>query len=967
MSLIFPYILFTCFFMALYLSVKSYQKDKLKYLENRLFSLLCFFSALWSFGFWGVNIQTEPENAYIFRAIGMIGVFTYLIIAQLLICVLGRVKKFNYILIAIVSVIGYTICFFIVQKDQVIYRMSEIGMTYRFNKGFWNTAYILYCICIAINIFLSICYMMQNSFRKRNQVLAKKLLFVEFIIIIGMVMDTLFPLFGIFAVPGSTIGQFIGLTAMYQAICFVNRYRITIDNMSTYVYYSLTTPVLVYDHNYELQITNDVAHDFIGLKETEVGATGIDSLFSIEPEEAFRFNGNRKDIDVICQHNQLHCSLSISKIHDDYYDIIGYIITVTDLSERVNAISRLKNAMDEARNANQAKTTFLANMSHEIRTPMNAILGYTELVLKENLSGQVREYMNGIHLSARNLLAIINDILDITKIESGKMELIPDNYFFADLLDDVSLIISQQASQKGLAFVMKTDEHIPTQMYGDKVRIRGVLINILNNAVKYTKEGTITFETKVLSAEDDTVKLAFIISDTGVGIRHEDQKNLFKSFERLDPQLHYGIEGSGLGLSIAKGYVTLMGGDIAIESEYGAGSVFTVTIDQKVIDNTPMERRFAIDKHAEKPSGSCKLTIHDTRVLLVDDNTINLMVAKALLNSYGLSVDTAASGTIAITACKSFHYPIIFMDQMMPDMDGIEAMRQIRALDPYYKSGGDSRIIVLTANAIRGSREQLIAEGFDEYLGKPLNLRQLERLLILYLPSDKINITSILMDDSDEYGEPENTDGSEISYLQKTLSELDVPLGLKNCGGSISDYLNILKINYTYGNKNLDELKDMLGRKDYENYTIKIHSIKSTALGIGAVNASNMALEQEKAGRAGEYDYIDQHYEAFRSEYISLLKKIEEVLHHYDMLTASIPEAGEEALDSRMLSGILLNIRKHVDNFEFGKIFEILDEMKKYPLSAEYQEIFGRLTSLMDELAVDDIRQFIEDTLADME
>lgn len=965
MNLIFPYILFTCFITALYLSVKSYQKDKLKYPENRLFSLLCFFSALWSFGFWGVNIQTIPEKAYLFRAVGMVGVFTYLIIAQLLICFLSDVKKSVYTQIAAVSAIGYVICFFIIQKDQVVYQLTEIGMTYRFNKGFWNTAYIVYCITIAVNILLSICYIILHSFRKRMHVLAKKLLFIEFIIIMGMVLDTVFPLLDIPAVPGSTIGQFIGLIAMYQAISFVNRYRITIDNMSTYVYYSLTTPVLVYDYNYKLQILNDTAHKFIGIDETETAATNIDALFSIRPEKAFHFTGNRKDIDVVCHHNQLHCSLSISKIYDDYHDIIGYIITVTDLSERINAMSKLEKAMGEAKNANQAKTTFLANMSHEIRTPMNAILGFTELVLKEEISNPVREYVNGIHLSARNLLAIINDILDITKIESGKMEIIPDNYYFADLLEDVSLITSQQASQKGLAFVMNTDKNIPTQLFGDKVRIRGVLINILNNAVKYTKEGTVTFETKILSMEDDNIELAFIVSDTGTGIRPEDQKNLFKSFERLDPQLHYGIEGSGLGLSIAKGYVTLMGGDIAVESEYGAGSVFTITISQKVIDRTPMEHCFTINNRSEKSSG-CKLTIRDTRALLVDDNPVNLLVAKALLNSYGLSVDTAASGSIAVNACKNTHYPLVFMDQMMPDMDGIEAMRQIRALDSYYASGGGSKIIVLTANAIRGSRDHLISEGFDEYLGKPLNLRQLERLLILFLPSEKLTITPALPPDNtiDEAAIP---DGAEISYLQKSLPEMDVSLGIENCGGNVSDYINVLKINFTYGQKHLEELADMLVRKDYENYTIKVHSIKSTALGIGAIATSNLALEQEKAGREGKYEYIDAHFDAFRAEYASQLTKIEKVLRHYNMLSDPAPDACEEAFDGQMLSGILLNIRNHLDNFAFGKIFEILEEMKKYPLSAEYQEIFTRLETLMEDLAVDDIRLLIAEALENIE
>lgn len=966
MNLIFPYILFTCFIMALYLSVRQYGMEGLKYSENRLFSLMCFFSAMWSLGFWGVNIQTEPDRAYFFRAVGMVGVFTYLILAQVLVCYLVNVTKKYYYRIACVSVLGYIICFFVTQRGQVTYQLTAIGMTYHFNPGFWNNAYTVYSIAIAINMFMSIVYMWTHSQRMRMRVLAKKLLLAELIVVLGMVFDTILPLFGKPAIPGSTIGQFIGLIFMYQAVCFMNRSRITIGNMSTYVYYSLTTPVLVYDDNYRLQILNDVAYDFIGLKETEKGMAGIDALFSIQPGEAFHFDGNRKDIDVLCYHNRLYCTLSISKIHDDYDDVIGYIITVTDLSERMEYISRLEEATNEAKNANQAKTTFLANMSHEIRTPMNAIIGFSELVLKMDISREVREYVEGIRLSSRNLLAIINDILDITKIESGKMELIPDNYFTADILDDVSLIISQQANKKGLAFVMKTDDHIPMQMFGDKVRIRGVLINILNNAVKYTKEGTVTFETKVLSRTEDMVKLAFIVSDTGIGIRPEEQKKLFESFERLDQQLHYDVEGSGLGLAIAKGYITLMGGEITVDSVYGEGSVFTIVIDQKVIDDTPLEYRFTIDKSRQDTQGAYQLKIHDVRVLLVDDNHINLMVVKALLNSYGLSVDTASNGATAISACGNTHYSIVFMDQMMPGMDGVEAMRQIRKLDSYYASGGEGKIIVLTADAVRGSREQLIAKGFDEYLGKPMNLRQLERLLIRYLPDEKLTIsTAIPETDSGEKDKPADNGAMDISYLQKTLTDTDVSLGLKNCGGRIEDYLNVLKINYMYGSRQLEELAELLGSKDYENYTIKIHSMKSTTKGIGAGMISNMALEQENAGRAGEYDYIDTHFEDFRQEYTAHLRQLEEVLRHYHMLAEDSPETAGEALDRRVVFGILSNVKKHIDNFEFAQVFEILEEVKKYQLPEEFQEMFARLETLMNDLAVDEINELLEKAFAD--
>jgi len=965
MKLIFPYLLFSCFVLALYLSILHHIDAKAKHTENRLFSLLCLSSAVWSFGFWGVIIQTEPDKAYFFRAIGMIGVFTYLLMAQLLIIQIGQFKRSYTVRISVVACIGYIILFFIIQKDQVTYSLSNIGMTYRFKPGFWNSAYTIYCVVTSLNIFATILYLLLYSRLKRMRTMAKKLLAVELIVLFGMVFDTVLPLFGLPALPGSTVGQFIGLIAMHHAIRFMNRFQINIDNMSRYVYYSLTTPVLVYDSDYQLQIVNDAALDFIGLNETRLKSSSIASIFSIENDEAFFFKGNRKDIDTLCSHNQLHCNLSISKIHDDYHDIIGYIIIVTDLSERMEYIARLEEAIDTAKNANQAKTTFLANMSHEIRTPMNAIIGFTELVLREDINKNVREYVNGIHLSSHNLLAIINDILDITKIESGKMEIIPSNYYFADLLDDVSLIISQQARKKGLSFVMKKDDQIPSQLFGDKVRIRGVLINILNNAVKYTKEGTVTFETTILSQTEDSVKLAFIVSDTGIGIRPEDQQKLFQSFERLDKQIHHGVEGSGLGLSIAQGYVTLMGGQINVKSTYGEGSVFEIIIDQKVIDATPMQHQFTIDRSSEELTNYGRLTIHDTHVLLVDDNQINLIVSKALLNSYGLTVDTASDGATAVTACQNTHYSIVFMDQMMPGMDGIETMQRIRKLDPYYASGGESRIIVLTADAIRGSREHLLSEGFDEYLGKPINLKQLERLLKLYLPADKIEISSAPSKDH----EPESAiiSENEMNYLKEALTGIDVSLGLKNCGGNIEDYLNVLKINYTYGNKHLEELHDMLARKDYQNYIIKIHSMKSTTLSIGAVITSNMAREQEKAGRAGNYDYMEQNFEPFRREYEAQLRMIKEVLRHYHLLPEASPEDTAPTLDEKIISNILINIRNHVDNFDFAKVFDILEETKKYRLPSRYQELFDQLDPLMDELAVDSIHQLIDRALKEAE
>lgn len=394
---------------------------------------------------------------------------------------------------------------------------------------------------------------------KRLRVLGIRLFIAEIVIILGMLLDTIFPLVGIFAIPGSTIGQFAGMVIIYWAVDFVNRSRITVTNMSEFIYYSMTMPILVYDSNRQIQILNDAACTLFEVDRENMPKVRMSNLFELKNDEVFEFEGKSKDVDTVCHNNQLYCSLTINKIYDDYGDMIGYIIFVTDLSERMKYIQGLEEARKEAEYANQAKSTFLANMSHEIRTPMNAIIGFSELVLKMDISPEVRAHVEDIKWSSHNLLAIINDILDISKIESGKMELVLGKYHTSGLLKDVSLIIATQAQAKGLAFQMKADPEIPNRLYGDKIRIRGVLINILNNAVKYTKEGSVSFEVSVLEKTDKKVKLEFKVSDTGVGIRPEEQEHLFKSFEQLDRKVHYGIEGSGLGLAIANGYVQLMG------------------------------------------------------------------------------------------------------------------------------------------------------------------------------------------------------------------------------------------------------------------------------------------------------------------------------------------------------------------------------------------------------------------------
>lgn len=957
MGLVFSQVMFAGFVLALYFSIRTFRTREMKYLENRLFTALCISSAIWSLGFFEVILQTDPNLAYYWRAFGMIGVFSYLIVVQMIVCQLSNVKRSVCIGMEIFSFLGVLIYFFVIQKEQVIYELGEIGMTYRFKPGLWNNVYIAYSIIMALNMFWLIIHMIKYGKEKRLKVLGWKFLAGESIIIFGMLFDTVFPLIGRWAIPGSTIGQFIALLTLYRAISFTNRSRLTITNMSEFIYYSLAMPVLVYDSGHKLQILNDAAHSFFEIEEGQTEDMGIGQLFELYEEETFAFESNRRDVDAICRNNHLYCSLAINRIYDDYGDHIGYIIIVTDLSERMKTVQKLEEAKREAENANQAKSTFLANMSHEIRTPMNAIIGFSELVLKMDISDEVRAHVEDIKWSSRNLLAIINDILDISKIESGKMELVPGKYYMSVLLKDVSLIITAQAMAKGLSFQMKVDNTIPNRLYGDKVRIRGILINILNNAVKYTKEGSVTFEVSVIEKNAEKVKLEFKVSDTGVGIRPEDQKSLFKSFEQLDRKVHYGVEGSGLGLAISNGYVTLMGGEIKVSSIYGKGSVFTVILEQEIVDPAPMDEDYSHEEEQKNGSTLGTMQISGVQVLVVDDNMVNLRVADGILNSYGLLVDTASSGKEAIELCRKKKYHLIFMDQMMPEMDGVETMKQIRAENQYYAAGGESKIIVLTADAISGARKQLMEKGFDEYLGKPMNLKQIERLLVRFLPPEKIEIqiTDKKKDDS------QKAKTEDINYIKGVLSGVEIEKGISNCGEDVSDYLKVLKIAYDYGEKQLEELERMQKQQDYENYTIKIHSMKSTTMNMGAVELSNMAKAQEMAGREGNYSYIDEHMKPFLAEYRILLGKIEEVLRHYDMIEEASQEM--ECLEKEMVLRILQSIYQSVDNFDFSKVFEILEEVKKYKIPKEYQKVFEQIGIWMDELAVDEIRELIEKTV----
>ena len=589
--------------------------------------------------------------------------------------------------------------------------------------------------------------------------------------------------------------------------------------------------------------------------------------------------------------------------------------------------------------ATQAKSSFLANMSHEIRTPINAVLGMNEMILRECQDSNIVAYSESIRSAGDTLLGLVNNILDFSKIESGRMDIIPVEYDLSSVLNDLVNMIQVRVDNKGLLLSLDFDPNIPKILFGDEIRIKQIITNLLTNAVKYTQKGTITFSVKYSEADDpEYINMDVSIRDTGIGIKPEDLKRLFEKFSRIEEERNRNIEGTGLGMSITQKLLELMGSSLKVHSDYGSGSDFNFSVRQKVIRREPLgDYQSAYQMLlSQRKAYQKKFSAPEAEVLVIDDNPMNLMVFKSLLKQTQIKIDTASSGDEGLTLSLDKKYDVIFFDHMMPEKDGIETLHELKAQSNNPNINTPS--VCLTANAISGVREQYLAEGFDDYMTKPIDSAKLEEMLIYYLPKEKVMLTTMeeASPDSEPKSAEDNSAGDRFAALAG-IPGMDISAGITNSGDE-EGFVEMLEIFYESIDDNTSMINGFYEAGDMTNYVIKVHALKSSARIIGAADLGEEAQKLETAGKEGDESYIRRHHEAFMEHYAAFKPILAEMFE-----TAASPDADVCEVSGEKMEDLYSRIYTAAYDMDVTTLEDIFDEVKDCRIPESEEELFKKL------------------------
>lgn len=674
-----------------------------------------------------------------------------------------------------------------------------------------------------------------------------------------------------------------------------------------------------------------------------------------EIEKQFSFANNQLLID------QSYYELRKKEVFDKN-EICGYAYCFFDITSNHNQLARLLELKEEADRANQAKSDFLANMSHEIRTPMNAIVGMTELILREDISSQVKNNIINVRNAAKSLLAIINNILDFSKLESKRMELVKEPYQISSVLNDVLNIAMIRLAEKPIELKVDVDKTIPEMLYGDEAKVRQILTNILNNAVKYTNEGRI--ELKITWERRQKIALLkIIVKDTGIGITEENKKKLFQSFQRVDTRRNRSIEGTGLGLAITRNLLELMNGNIDVDSVYKEGSTFTISLPQAIYDERPCNYEYHIQMQDITEEAFHQTFIAPkAKILVVDDNPVNLKVAEGLMQPYQMQIQTAQSGQECLELLETERYDLILMDYMMPEMDGLDTLRAIRCRrGEYFET---VPILALTADAVSGAEERFLQYGFADYISKPIDIKKLDEKLKRYLLKEMTGkrygakIEPVLEVEESAWIEPKQK--------QRKMASIDIAIGLEYTGGNEELYREILEITYQDGARKIKEFNHALVEGNMKDYTIQAHALKSVAANIGAMELSETAKLHEFAGKEQNRTYIEETAPLLIKQYQDMLNEIEKYLYQdrkEELQKSTVLEQNKEWMQKKEYCDIVTNMIDCLNDFDLDMAETILNGMNEFSFPSLIEEALVQVREKIGQIDYEAAVEVLENSL----
>ncbi len=850
----------------------------------RFYILSCgIFTAIWCYGYGIVGITPDLELCGYIRMGAVLGICGFLTSETFLVTELSGVRnslvnagKFGTVIASITD-------FFIYSERQVDTFVRVEGRTTWFANpacAINRKVHLLYMLFMFLLMISFAIVWIRNSKLKRLRHFLFMIVAANLLMTLFSIPDTFITAMGGYAVPTSGIGAALCSIVMWYGAIQLNFFDIRTGNVKDRVFDFMEAGIIVFDVNRRISLLNNYAGRLIedqGDKEPQLS----DFLVIGDKEREEMFREARDDIYAERfpdRDGKKTYAVRLKAVNDDYGDLFYYMCVFMDVTEEVETAARLEIA-------SRAKSRFLAQMSHEIRTPINAVLGMNEMILRESKDGEIRNYATNIESAGKTLLFLINSILDFSKIEDGKMELVPVTYDTASFINDLYHSIIQRAEAKDLSFVLEADENLPRALVGDNVRFSQVIMNLLTNAVKYTEKGGVTLTLREESRKGNKVRIYVAVKDTGIGIREEDRDRLFISFERLDKVRNHSIEGTGLGISIIKSILSMMGSTLELESTYGKGSVFSFTVEQEIADETPIgdyEKRLRESGRQRKKDDL--ISAPNAKVLVVDDNDMNLKVAANLLKLCGIRSDLATSGEETISKMRQNIYDIVLLDYMMPKMDGVETLNKLKEEQLIPEN---TAMIVLTANAVVGARESYLAAGFRDYLSKPMEVKQLVEKLKAYLPEEAYQTKEEPGRNTADSGfimefapisEIEEEERADREYDLEMLSSrgVDVEAGLNYCADHRTMYYELLSDFTLSWEREMEKIDGFYREENWQNYEVKVHAFKSNVRIIGFTDLAEQAKKLEEAAGKRDVDYIRNNHDHLRQVSEEVVEMIEE-------------------------------------------------------------------------------------------